>query len=367
MSFRLELHGRRILVAGSARASRFVVADAEAQGARVTTMPAEELIGLLESAAVVGGTGGTDGTGGIGGIVNRPELVIWVEGTADARERLASAARLRRIPFADADPAPSTPDGHVTLVGGGPGLADLITVAGRRALAQADVVLHDRLGPRDDLHLLAPAAELVDVGKTPGHHAVPQHEIERMLVEKAQAGMRVVRLKGGDPFVFGRGGEEVLACRRAGIPVDIVPGVTSAIAVPAEAGIPVTHREVSRAFTVISGHVPLSEGELAHAVGLGGTLVVLMGVATLPHLTAGLRRHGMRADMPVAVLERGFTDDRRSTVTTLSGALEAVTVAGVRSPAVIVIGEVVNATRDADLVLAGAGLAGAGLHEAGTA
>ncbi|MGO4276887.1 uroporphyrinogen-III C-methyltransferase, partial [Paenibacillus sp. TAF58] len=132
----------------------------------------------------------------------------------------------------------------MTLVGGGPGDADLMTVAGRDALANADVVLHDRLGPRDDLHLLAPAARLIDVGKTPGHHAVPQREIERLLLDNALDGHHVVRLKGGDPFVFGRGGEEVIACRSAGIPVTVIPGVTSAIAVPGAAGIPVTHREI---------------------------------------------------------------------------------------------------------------------------
>ena len=341
MTFRLDVQDRRVLVAGGAAASRFVVADLAAQGALVSVVPAAELIERIEA--------------------DRPDLLVWVEGPSGARERLAAAARHHRIPFATGDAAPAAPQGHVTLVGGGPGRADLITVAGRRALAQADAVLHDRLGPRDDLRLLAPAAELIDVGKTPGHHAVPQHEIERILVEKAHAGMRVVRLKGGDPFVFGRGGEEVLACRRAGVPVDIIPGVTSAIAVPAEAGIPVTHREVSRAFTVISGHVPLSEDELAHAVGLGGTLVILMGVATLPHLAAGLRRHGMRADMPVAVLERGFTDSRRSTLTTLAEVLPAVTLAKVESPAVIVIGEVVNATQTAELALAQAGAAGEGV------
>jgi uroporphyrin-III C-methyltransferase len=251
-----------------------------------------------------------------------------------------------RIPLASSKPHSSHAGGHVTLVGGGPGDADLMTVAGRDALANADVVLHDRLGPRDDLHLLAPAARLIDVGKTPGHHAVPQREIERLLLDNALDGHHVVRLKGGDPFVFGRGGEEVIACRSAGIPVTVIPGVTSAIAVPGAAGIPVTHREISRAFTVISGHVPLSENELEHAVGLGGTLVILMGVANLPHLTAGLQRHGMRRDMPLAVLERGFTPSRRTTLTTLSDAVRTASATGVASPAVIVIGEVVDALGD---------------------
>lgn len=344
MSFQLDLAGRAVLVIGGADVSRRAVAEAVAREADVTLLPAGTAIARLEQAMAAPADAPAD-------------LVVWVDGGAAERERAAALARALRIPFATARPVAPHPRGHVTLVGGGPGDPELLTVAGRRAIAAADVVLHDRLGPRDDLHLLAPGAELIDVGKTPGHHAVPQDRIEAIMVEKALQGLRVVRLKGGDPFVFGRGGEEVLACHRAGVPVRVVPGVTSAIAVPAEAGIPVTHREVSRAFTVISGHVPLSEEELAHAVGLGGTLVVLMGVATLPHLSAGLRRHGMRADMPVAVLERGFTPSRRTTVTTLSGVLDAVTRAGVQSPAVIVIGDVVSVAEGAERVAAFAGLA----------
>ncbi|WP_431219975.1 uroporphyrinogen-III C-methyltransferase [Leifsonia xyli] len=175
-----------------------------------------------------------------------------------------------------------TTPGTVTLVGGGPGDPDLLTVAAVRALEAADVVLYDRLAPHDTLAGLAPRAELIDVGKRPGHHPIPQEEIERLLVAHALAGSAVVRLKGGDPFVFGRGGEETEACRRAGVPVRVVPGVTSAIAVPAAAGIPVTHRNISRLFTVVSGHAPLSPAELEHLAGLGGTIVILMGVTNLP-------------------------------------------------------------------------------------
>jgi uroporphyrin-III C-methyltransferase len=346
VTFELDLHGRAVFVVGSADVSRRALADAAARGAEVTSLSADEAVAALETASA--------------SAPSTPipvDLVVWVDGTPDARARLTLLARRLRIGFATSEPVGPQPRGHVTLVGGGPGDPQLMTVAARRALALADVVLHDRLGPREDLHLFAPGAELIDVGKTPGHHAVPQDEIERIMIEKALSGLRVVRLKGGDPFVFGRGGEEVIACRQAGVPVHIVPGVTSAIAVPAEAGIPVTHREVSRAFTVISGHVPLSEEELAHAVGLGGTLVILMGVATLPHLSAGLRRHGMRSDMPVAVLERGFTPSRRTTVTTLAGVLEATTRARVQSPAVIVIGEVVTVTSGVEQAAVFAGLA----------
>jgi uroporphyrin-III C-methyltransferase len=236
----------------------------------------------------------------------------------------------------------AAPGGQVTLVGGGPGTEDLLTVRALDALREADVVFYDRLAPHRNLARLAPGAQLVDVGKRPGHHPVAQPEIERLLVESALTGNNVVRLKGGDPFVFGRGGEEVASCARAGVPVSVVPGVTSAIAVPAAAGIPVTHREVSRMFTVVSGHQPLTEEEHRHLAGLGGTIVVLMGVGTLPQLAAGLRRAGMAADVPAAVVERGYSDSQRTTVSSLSGIVTAAAAARCKSPAVLVIGEVVR-------------------------
>lgn len=238
--------------------------------------------------------------------------------------------------------------GRVTLVGGGPGAVDLLTVRAVRALADADVVLVDRLAPHEELAALAPRAEIVDVGKTPGHHAVPQREIESMLVRYAASGAHVVRLKGGDPYVLGRGGEEVLACHAAGIPVEVVPGVTSAIAVPGAAGIPVTHREVSRLFTVVSGHAPLGDEELAHLAGLGGTIVVLMGIATLPSLVAGLARHGLPAGHPVAVVERGFSAGQRTTIGTLADIVATAARARVASPAVVVVGEVVRLAHDGE-------------------
>ena len=163
-----------------------------------------------------------------------------------------------------------------------------------------------------------------------------------MLVAHARGGADVVRLKGGDPFVFGRGGEELDACRNAGVPVRVIPGVTSAIAVPAAAGIPVTHRGISRLFTVVSGHAPLSPAELEHLAGLGGTIVVLMGVSNLPSISAGLLRCGMAPDVPAAVIERGGSAEQRTTFADLSRIRETAERAGVRSPAVIVIGEVVR-------------------------
>ena len=250
--------------------------------------------------------------------------------------------------------APRAGVGSVTLVGGGPGDPDLLTVAAVRALAAADVVLYDRLAPHETLNELAPRARLIDVGKQPGHHPIPQGEIERLLVEHALAGSDVVRLKGGDPFVFGRGGEEADACRRAGVSVRVIPGVTSAIAVPGAAGIPVTHRSVSRMFTVVSGHAPLSPGELEHLAGLGGTIVILMGISNLPSISAGLGRFGMDPAMPVAIVEHGFSARQRTTFGELRSILAESARAGVSSPAVIVIGEVVALARDGDAAAAAA-------------
>ena len=232
--------------------------------------------------------------------------------------------------------------GRVTLVGGGPGAEGLLTVAGAAALAIADVVLFDRLAPHDDLAALAPRATLINVGKTPGHHPVSQREIESLIVEHAAAGSHIVRLKGGDSYVFGRGSEEVLACHAAGIPVTVVPGVTSAVAVPAAAGIPLTHREVSRMFTVVSGHAPLDEDELLHLAALRSTIVVLMGIGTLPAIAHGLVRHGASGSLPVAVIERGFSADQRTVLSTLGTVVADTAIARVSSPAVIVIGEVVR-------------------------
>ncbi len=249
--------------------------------------------------------------------------------------------------------------GRVTLVGGGPGSRDLLTLGAVDALRQADVVLFDRLAPYDVLAEFCPDALHIDVGKRPGHHAVPQDEIERLLVTHALAGAHVVRFKGGDPYIFGRGGEEVLACRTAGVPVEVIPGVTSSIAVPAAAGIPLTHRGISHAFTVISGHAPLTASEFEHLAGLGGTIVVLMGVNALPALCPGLVRAGLDPDTPAAVIERGHRSGQRTTAAAVSALPAAASIAGVRSPAVIVIGEVVRLAlggdAEADAVLRRAG------------
>jgi uroporphyrin-III C-methyltransferase / precorrin-2 dehydrogenase / sirohydrochlorin ferrochelatase len=234
--------------------------------------------------------------------------------------------------------------GSVALVGGGPGDPGLVTTRGRQLLAQADVVVVDRLAPRTLLDGLDPDVEIVDVGKTPGNHPVTQEEINRALIEHASAGRRVVRLKGGDPFVLGRGGEEVAACREAGVPVEVVPGVTSAVAVPAAVGIPVTHRGLARQFTVVSGHDGLDWPLLA---AIEGTIVLLMGVSRLQETADRLIGHGRDPNTPAAVVEDGYGPGQRLTVGTLATIADLAAERNVRPPAVIVVGEVVTLASEA--------------------
>lgn len=228
--------------------------------------------------------------------------------------------------------------GSVALVGGGPGAEDLITVRGRRLLAEADVVVADRLGPRGLLGTLGADVKIIEVGKTPGHHPVSQSEINAILVREAQAGNRVVRLKGGDPYVLGRGGEEAIACRENGVDVQVVPGVTSAVSVPAAAGIPVTHRGLAKAFTMISGHEELEN--VPH--GSDHTVVLLMGVGTLNRSVPILAAAGRGNDCPVAIIENGFAKDQRVTIGTLGTIRALAQTAQVRNPAVVVVGDVVR-------------------------
>jgi uroporphyrin-III C-methyltransferase/precorrin-2 dehydrogenase/sirohydrochlorin ferrochelatase len=228
--------------------------------------------------------------------------------------------------------------GHVALVGGGPGDPGLITTRGRQLLAAADVVVFDRLAPLDLLATLDDDVEVVNAGKAAHAHTLTQEQINELLVDRARAGKRVVRLKGGDPFVLGRGGEEAAACIAAGIDVEVVPGVTSAAAVPAAAGIPVTHRGVAASFTVVSGHGELDAVELA---SVPGTLVVLMGLARLPTLASGLIAHGRPSTTPVAVIAEGTTPRQHTVVADLATIASAVSESGIEAPAVVVVGDVV--------------------------
>ncbi|MGH3277248.1 MAG: uroporphyrinogen-III C-methyltransferase, partial [Streptosporangiaceae bacterium] len=240
----------------------------------------------------------------------------------------------------------SAGSGSVALVGGGPGDPELITVRGRRLVAEADVVVVDRLAPRGLLDTLLDSVEVIDCGKSAHRQNLTQAEINDVLVGRARTGKRVVRLKGGDPFVFGRGGEEALACVAAGVPVQVVPGVTSAVAVPACAGIPVTHRGITQDFAVASAHLdPAQPGATVDWASLArgpGTLVLLMGVAHLHEISAELIKHGRDAATPVAVIRDGTLPGQQVLTSTLGAVAADSGRAGVHPPAVVVIGDVVR-------------------------
>lgn len=236
--------------------------------------------------------------------------------------------------------------GWVALIGGGPGDPGLLTVRGRRLLAEADVVVTDRLAPRAVLAELDPDVEVIEAGKAPHARNPSQEQISDLLTSRALAGQRVARLKGGDPFVFGRGGEEALACVRAGVPFEVVPGVTSAVAVPACAGIPVTHRGITQDFAVVSAHLdpshPGSTVDWAALAAGPGTLVLLMAVGRLGQITAELRKRGRAATTPVAVICDGTTPQQRVLVSTLERVAAEAAAQSVQPPAVVVVGEVVG-------------------------
>ena len=235
--------------------------------------------------------------------------------------------------------------GGVALVGGGPGDPDLITVRGRRLLAEADVVVADRLGPRDLLNELPPHVEVVDAAKIPYGRAMAQEAINETLVEHARAGKSVVRLKGGDPFVFGRGMEEAELLAKEGVTVTVVPGISSALSVPAAVGVPVTHRGMTHEFTVVSGHVPPGDErslvDWAALARLRGTVVLMMAVENLAAIAATLLAHGRPASTPVAVVQEGTMATERRVDATLDTVAERAKAAEVRPPAVVVIGDVV--------------------------
>ncbi|WP_406816332.1 uroporphyrinogen-III C-methyltransferase [Mycobacterium sp. M23085] len=234
--------------------------------------------------------------------------------------------------------------GGVALVGGGPGDPELITVRGRRLLAQADVVVADRLAPPELLAELPPHVEVIDAAKIPYGRAMAQDAINDVMIERARAGSFVVRLKGGDPFVFARGYEEVLACVEAGIPVTVVPGVTSAIGVPALAGVPVTHRAINHEFVVVSGHLPPGHPESLvnwdALAAMSGTIVLLMAVERIELFAHALLKGGRPADTPVLVVQHGTTAAQHSLRATLADTPEKIRAEGIRPPAIIVIGAV---------------------------
>lgn len=247
----------------------------------------------------------------------------------------------------DAEPPEHTPTtGSVILVGGGPGDPQLVTLAGRAAIEEADVIVTDRLAPLAALQWARPDAEIIDVAKIPGGRSTSQDTINRLLVEHARAGRTVVRFKGGDNFVFGRGGEELIACQEAGLATRLVPGVSASIAGPALAGIPVTHRGLTQGFTVISGHVPPGHADstldfpaLARS---GATLVVMMGVRTLGAICEALVDGGLDPVTPAAVIADAAMPSQRMVRGTVSDIDEVARTSGIGAPAVAVIGQVAD-------------------------
>jgi uroporphyrin-III C-methyltransferase/precorrin-2 dehydrogenase/sirohydrochlorin ferrochelatase len=261
--------------------------------------------------------------------------------SAAVRDAILEGLRTGGLAARDVDRRPG-----VYLVGGGPGDPDLITVRGRRLLAEADVVVADRLAPQPLLDELHPDVELFDAAKLPRGRAAQQEEINRILVDRGRHGKVVVRLKGGDPYVFGRGFEEALACAAAGVPWTVVPGITSSISVPAAAGIPVTHRGVTHEFTVVSGHLPPSHPDSLvnwdALAQLHGTLVLLMAVENLPAITERLIAAGRAADTPAAAIADGTLPGQRMVTSELSGIARAMKDEGVGAPAIVVVGNVVE-------------------------
>ena len=244
-------------------------------------------------------------------------------------------------------PPSQTPSsrGRVYLVGAGPGDPDLITLKGLRCIRKADVLVYDRLISLSLLDEAPIQVERVFVGKEPGCHSMKQEEINALLIKHARQGRLVVRLKGGDPFIFGRGGEEALALARAGIPFEVVPGVSSAVAVPAYAGIPVTHRNCASAVTIVTGHEDTAHTSSSvnweMLARLDSTLVILMGVTTLPYITQRLLHGDLHPDTPAAVIQQGTVPQQRVITDTLVNIAEHAKTAGIKSPAVVVIGAVV--------------------------
>ncbi len=292
----------------------------------------------------------TEGTARVPAVTRSGRLTVAVNAGDDPR--LAATLRDAIALQLDTGELPVRPGRHragagrVALVGGGPGDPGLITVRGRRLLAEADVVVVDNLAPRALLASLGPEVELIEAGKAAGRVTLTQAEINALLIERALAGRFVVRLKGGDPYVFGRGGEEALACLAAGLAVEVVPGVTSAIAGPAYAGIPLTHRGVAADFAVASAHLdPSRPGSSVDWQALAdgpATLVLLMAVNKLAEVTAELIKRGRPGNTPVAVVQDATLASQFVLVSTLAGVAEQARAAGVRAPAVVVVGEVVK-------------------------
>jgi uroporphyrin-III C-methyltransferase len=341
----LELDGLPVLVCGGGPAALSVIRRLLDSGAVVTVVAPD-----------IGATVADLAARGLLIMRRRPTapddfrdvaLVVPATGIAERDQMIAAAARDHGVPAVSPLPATATASqkgGSVILVGGGPGDPGLLTVAGLEAISEADVIVCDRLAPLAALQHARSEAVIIEVAKIPRGEFTSQQRINEILIEHASAGRTVVRLKGGDPFVFGRGGEEWQACAAAGIPVTVIPGVSSATAGPALAGVPLTHRELTQGFTVISGHAPpgdpastLDWPALARA---NTTLVIMMGVATLPAITAELIKNGLAPDTPAMTVADAAMPSQQSVRATLADIAVRTEQAGIKPPAITVIGAV---------------------------
>lgn len=347
----LEVGGRQVVLAGAGTSSLAVITALLQADARVRVV-AEEVGPAIRDLAdrgrlelITGGFGPDSLTAAALVVAATGDPGIDDQVLTVAQAANVAAIRLRPVEVAASDRQRA---GRVILVGGGPGDPGLITVAGLEAIMDADVIAADRLAPLPVLAQARSDAEIIDVGKIPRGPGVTQQTIEELLVDRALAGNTVVRFKGGDSFVFGRGGEEWQACAAAGIPVTIIPGVTSASAAPAAAGVPLTHRQLSQGFTVVTGHVPPDDPRskinwraLAES---GMTLVIMMGMANLAAITAALVSYGMDPKTPALVVADGTLPSMRSLRSSLSEVATRAEEAGLGAPATVVIGAVAGFT-----------------------
>ena len=348
MSFRadLELSGRSVLVCGAGAPALAPVRNLLDASAVVTVVGPAPVGSILDLA----------GRGHLtlveraveSGDLGKAGLIVPATGDMALDSTIVELAKQAGAPCvipADVTQLPEQPQtGSVILVGGGPGDPGLMTLAGLEAIRRADVIVSDRLAPLSILKHAKPPAEIIDVAKIPRGAHTSQERINEILVEQARAGRTVVRLKGGDSFVFGRGGEEWQACAQQGIAVTVIPGVTSATAAPALAGIPLTHRQLTQGFTVISGHVPPGHSgstlDWSALARVNTTLVIMMGVATLPAITAELIKHGMAGGTPAATVADAGMPTQRTVVGSVADIAERTMDAGLAPPAITVIGAV---------------------------
>jgi len=330
--FTLGLAGLRVLlVGGDAAAAEFLVG----QGALLHVVDADA--DAATQALAAEGKLRLDRRGFMPGDLDSVRLCVAAPGPAQA------AAEARGVMVGALPPAPRR-TGRASLVGAGPGAADLLTVRAVDAIRAADVVLYDKLVGPDVLALIRPGARRIDVGKRCGRHAMAQSAINALIVSNAQAGRHVVRLKGGDPFVFGRGGEELESLRAAGVPTEVVPGITAALAAAARLGIPLTHRGASRSLHLITAHGSddrLPEHDWTALARAGGTLAVYMGVRTLPLLAARLLAAGMAPGTPAIAVENATLANERQALGTLGSIADAVAAAGLDGPTLVLVGAVV--------------------------